>query len=115
MNSTDVRLRDRSWSGAGVAPRPPIERLLPALAASSLLAIDVGLVLAAFLLAYWVRFIAPEDGAAALGLEQYARIGLTVGLGTAVLFALQGLYDADHPRAWPARLHLIVSSVSTAL
>jgi exopolysaccharide biosynthesis polyprenyl glycosylphosphotransferase len=115
----EVPVQDRIWlaegSDAPLAPRARAERLLPLLSGASLLAVDVALVLAAFLLAYWIRFVVPDNEAAALGLEQYARMGLTVGLATAVLLALQGLYDAERSLAWPSRLHAIISSVSTAL
>jgi exopolysaccharide biosynthesis polyprenyl glycosylphosphotransferase len=100
-----------SWGAASSR----IARFLPLLTALCLLVVDMAVVLAAFLLAHWARFIAPEDEAAALGLEQYARMGLTVGLVTTILFALHGLYDAERHHSWAARLHLIVSSVSTAL
>jgi exopolysaccharide biosynthesis polyprenyl glycosylphosphotransferase len=119
MSSIEVPVHDRIWSGeagdAGIAHRARAERLLPMLSGACLLAIDVGLLLAAFLFAYWIRFVVPDDEVAALGLEQYARMGLTVSLTTAVLLALHGLYDAERPRAWPTRLHAIISSVSTAL
>ncbi len=119
MSSLEVPVQDHLWSGEGGDSRGAAysraERLLPVLSGTCLLVIDIALVLAAFLLAYWVRFIAPDNEAAALGLEQYARMGLIVGLGTALLFALQGLYDPDRSLAWPARLHAVVSSVSTAL
>src|SRR5215212_9060638 len=94
MNSVDVPIHDRTWHGedddGGLASHTRAERLLPVLSGACLLVLDVVLVLAAFLLAYWVRFIAPDHEAAALGLEQYGRMGLTVGLGTVGLFALQG-------------------------
>ncbi|MGH6915705.1 MAG: sugar transferase, partial [Geminicoccales bacterium] len=42
-------------------------------------------------------------------------MGLIVGLVTTVLFALHGMYDVDRAQGWFARLHFVVSSVSTAL
>jgi exopolysaccharide biosynthesis polyprenyl glycosylphosphotransferase len=76
---------------------------------------DLVLVVTAFLLAYWVRFIAPEAEAVALGLDEYFRIGLAVGLGTTLLLAGHGLYDGERALGWIGRLEAIVSAVSTAL
>jgi exopolysaccharide biosynthesis polyprenyl glycosylphosphotransferase len=90
-------------------------RLLPAGAALGLAVGDSGVVLGAFLLGHWLRFVAPGDEASALGLGEYAAIGSWVALVGAALFALHGFYDPDRPRAWAARLNLVVSSVSTAL
>ena len=99
------------WGGA----RTRIARFLPVLSAACLLTVDAAVVVSAFLLAHWARFIAPDDAAAALGLEQYGQMGLVVGGATVVLFALHGYYDPEHHRSWAAHLHLIVSTVSTAL
>jgi exopolysaccharide biosynthesis polyprenyl glycosylphosphotransferase len=90
-------------------------QLLPALAGMGLFAIDVAVILGAFVLAYWARSMAPNIAASEAGLDQYARAGLTVSLATALLFALNGLYNVDRPRLPLARLHLIASGVSTAL
>jgi exopolysaccharide biosynthesis polyprenyl glycosylphosphotransferase len=90
------------------------ERLLTMLTVGTSL-IDVGIVLGAFLLAYWVRFIVPEAEASALSLQEYARIGALVGLVTGALLALQGAYDTHRRLSWSARLHAVVSAISTAL
>jgi len=57
----------------------------------------------------------PDDEAAALGLHEYARTGALVGLATAWLFAIHGVYNRRRHLPWPSRLHVIVSAVSTAL
>ncbi|HEU5314573.1 MAG TPA: sugar transferase [Chloroflexota bacterium] len=100
---------------ARLAARDRLESVFSVVTSLCLLVGDVGLVYVAFLVAHWLRFVAPDAVAQALGLEQYARQGLLVGGLTAGLFMLHGLYDAERPRAWPVRLHLIVSSLSTAL
>lgn len=118
MSSVDVRVGEAAWSAAvddQQAAYSRAERWLPVLAEGCLLAVDVALVLAAFLIAYWLRFVVPDHEAVALGLGHYVGMGLMVGLLTAMLFGLHGFYDPDHPRPWPARLHTIVSSLSTAL
>jgi exopolysaccharide biosynthesis polyprenyl glycosylphosphotransferase len=76
---------------------------------------DATVGLGAFLLAYWVRFIAPDLEATALGLDEYARMGAIVSLVTVALFALHDFYDLDRPRSWLERAQLVVSTISTAL
>ncbi len=90
-------------------------RLLPIVTGWCLLAGDLAITTGAFLLAHWTRFVLPDDEAAALGLEQYARMGIVVGLLTALLFALHGLYDPEQRQAQGRLFHLCLSSVSTAL
>ena len=119
MSIVELRVNDGHFSGE-FAPewrttRSRAAHLLPGLSVVCLLAVDVLVVLGAFLLAYWVRFIAPDDEASALGLAQYVRMALGVGAGTAILFAVHGLYDQERPIDWPARLHAVLSAVSTAL
>src|SRR3954468_7937260 len=92
-----------------------IRQMLPAIARVVCLVVDVALILGAFLLAYWVRFIVPDAEATALGLEQYAIRGLVVGSVAVLLSAFHGFYDVDRPQRWFARLHVIISAVSTAL
>jgi exopolysaccharide biosynthesis polyprenyl glycosylphosphotransferase len=89
--------------------------VLPLATGPCLVALDVGLVLAAFLLAYWVRFVAPDDQGSALGLEEYIHAGLIIGVVSAALFAMRGLYDGDRRQAWAARGYTILSAFSTAL
>jgi exopolysaccharide biosynthesis polyprenyl glycosylphosphotransferase len=120
MSTMGLRVDDAAWSGVltddGTPAHSRAERLLPVVSGACLVTADIALVVAAFLLAHWVRFIAPDDEAAALSLEQYARMGLIVSLLTALMFAFHGLYDEDHRiQPWPARLHITVSAVSTAL
>ena len=90
------------------------ERLITALTVGTLI-VDVLLVLSAFLLAYWWRFIVPDDEASALGLHEYARMGMLVGLTTVVLLAFQGVYQPHKRLPWSGRLHVVVSAVSTSL
>jgi exopolysaccharide biosynthesis polyprenyl glycosylphosphotransferase len=92
-----------------------VEHLLPLLTGVCLVVTDIGLVVGAFLLAHWLRFIAADDTLSALGLDQYVLMASVIGLLTSGLFAFRGLYDAPRPYAWPTRLYTIVSAVSTAL
>ena len=77
--------------------------------------IDSLVVLGAFLLAHWARFILPDASGQAMGLDEYARIGLIVSLITVVLFAMNDLYDTERSPAWPVLLRSVLSSISTAL
>jgi exopolysaccharide biosynthesis polyprenyl glycosylphosphotransferase len=77
--------------------------------------VDSVLILGAFLLAYWARFVVPDASGEALGIEHYARMGLSVGLITVVLFVTHGLYDEERPPSFAACLRAVVSSISTAL
>jgi exopolysaccharide biosynthesis polyprenyl glycosylphosphotransferase len=117
--SLQLRIGDRSWAEAGTelppAARAQAARLLPIVAGVLLLGVDLALVVGAFMLAYWVRFIVPDAEAMALGQAEYLRMGAAVGLGTAVLFALQGLYDEQRALGWIGRGQVIISAVSTAL
>src|SRR4051812_27226793 len=90
-----------------------IVRVFPSLAVACALALDCTVVLASFLLAHWARFVVPDDGASALGLENYTKMGLFVSLGTIFIFAVHHFYDFEQPRRWTARIQLIVSAVST--
>ena len=90
------------------------ERLLTLLMVGTLL-VDVFVVLGAFLLAYWLRFIVSDDEASALGFHEYARTGSLISVVTVVLLGLHGMYDEHRQFSWPSRLHIIVSAISTAL
>jgi exopolysaccharide biosynthesis polyprenyl glycosylphosphotransferase len=101
-----------TWHAPASSTRP---RRLRIVGAGLWLAIfDTSVVLGAFLAAYWVRFVLPADAAAALGLEQYLRMGLTIGSIACALLAMHAMYRVRHPRPWPARFNAIVSAVSTA-
>ena len=113
MAAVDVRVRRREWPPASTGHW--LGQRLSLLAGACLVVVDALLVLGAFFVAYWVRFIAPELEATALGLDEYARMSAIVSLMTVAIFALHDFYDLDHPRSWFDRLQLIVSSVSTAL
>jgi exopolysaccharide biosynthesis polyprenyl glycosylphosphotransferase len=90
------------------------ERLLAALTLGTAL-VDVIVVLGGFLIAYWARFVVPDDEASALGLLEYTRTGLLVGISTVVLLASQGVYQPHRRLAWPGRFHSVVSAISTSL
>jgi exopolysaccharide biosynthesis polyprenyl glycosylphosphotransferase len=111
MSTLEVPASRPGWS----VPTAWVGRRLPRLAASVTIVGDALLVLGAFLLAHWVRFIAPDLEATALGLEEYARLGALVSLIVVVLFALHDFYDLDRPRSWLGRFQMIVSTVSTSL
>jgi exopolysaccharide biosynthesis polyprenyl glycosylphosphotransferase len=113
MSTVDVSVDRRPWSAAATGAW--LGRRLSRVTGAGLAAGDAVLVMVAFLLAYWVRFIVPDQEATALSLEEYVRIGVVVGLVTVVLFALHDFYDLDHRRSWLGRLQMIVSTVSTAL
>jgi exopolysaccharide biosynthesis polyprenyl glycosylphosphotransferase len=113
MSSVDFPVDRRGWSA--VASGAWLGRRLPLVAGASLVAVDATLVVLAFLVAYWVRFIVPDQEATALGLDEYARMGAVVSLVTVVLFAVHDFYDLDRPRSWLGRLQMIVSTLSTAL
>jgi len=89
------------------------QRALFAASVCALLAVDFGVVLGAFVLAYVLRFVMPADLVSALPLENYVRTGLVVGLIAMALLALQGLADLERGRSWPTRLRAIMSAIST--
>jgi FlaA1/EpsC-like NDP-sugar epimerase len=113
VSTVDVPVDRRPWSAAATGAW--LGRRLSVVAGAGLAAGDAVLVLLAFLLAYWVRFIAPDVEGIALGLDEYVRIGALVGIVTVVLFALHGFYDLDRPRSWLERFQMVLSTVSTAL
>lgn len=113
MSSVDFPVDRRGWST--VASGTWLGRRLSLVAGASLVAVDATLILLAFLVAYWVRFIVPDQEATALGLDEYARMGAVVSLVTVVLFGLHDFYELDRPRSWLGRLQMIVSTISTAL
>src|SRR5688572_29423922 len=87
-----------------------LARLLGPVAGAILITVDLLIVVGAFLLAHWARFVSPGVENSALGLEQYARIGVVVSLVNAVLLALDGWYDPDRVRGRFVRLRTLVSS-----
>jgi exopolysaccharide biosynthesis polyprenyl glycosylphosphotransferase len=118
MNVIDAGVVDQAWA----APRPTAhaddrraERLVPFLGGLCLIVGDACMLAGAFAFAYWARFVAPDDGAAALGLEQYIRMGVMVSLISIILLAAQGLYDEEHPLGWLSRTYRIASAVCIAL
>jgi exopolysaccharide biosynthesis polyprenyl glycosylphosphotransferase len=123
MSIVELRADGRVWPSSAPTTSFPstwpsrsrLERLLPVLTGACLFLVDIGLVIGGFMLAYWMRFVAADYELAALGLDEYFRVGSTVALLTSGLFALRGLYDQPRPVGWATRLHTIVSAVSTAL
>jgi len=113
MSTLNVQVARRAVSLAGT--NATVGRRVSVLSAAGVVLADALLVFGAFLLAHWVRFIVPDLEAAALSLEEYARMGAVVALVTVVLFALHSFYDLDRPRSWIERSQMIVSTVSTAL
>jgi exopolysaccharide biosynthesis polyprenyl glycosylphosphotransferase len=89
------------------------QRALFAASVCALLAVDFGIVLAAFVVAYVARFVIPADVESALAFEIYLRTGVTVGVIAVTLLALQGLADLERGRSWPTRLRAITSAIST--
>lgn len=89
------------------------QRALFAASVSLILAVDFGVVVAAFVLAYVLRFVAPGDVVSALPFENYLRTGLMAALVSVALLALQGLADLERVRSWPTRLRAITSAIST--
>jgi exopolysaccharide biosynthesis polyprenyl glycosylphosphotransferase len=122
MTTVDLPSSDRVWSASLTEPwttpvhtADRLERLLPALTGICLIVVDLALVMGAFVLAHWLRFIAADASLASLSIEQYMLMALTIAVVTSGLFAFRGMYDEPRPYAWPTRLYTIVSGVSTAL
>jgi exopolysaccharide biosynthesis polyprenyl glycosylphosphotransferase len=103
------------WSDAVAATDDRAERWLGPIASASLVVGDAVVITAAFVVAYWFRFIAPGDEASGLAPESYLSTGATVAALAIAVLALHGFYDASRPRAWPSTLQTIVSGVSTGL
>ena len=118
MSAVEPSMRDglfhAAFTDAGAPAVRAGERLVTAAIVACLL-LDVVVVLGAFLLAYWVRFVMPDDEASALGLQEYGRIGALVGLLTVLLLAVHGVYSRHHALHWSSRLHIVISAISTAL
>jgi exopolysaccharide biosynthesis polyprenyl glycosylphosphotransferase len=127
MSIAELSTDGPAWSPTSEAPLPSrnqaphwqtpsrLERWLTPLAGACLFTLDVSLVVCAFVIAYWLRFVVAANELAALGVEEYVRVGVIVGLATCGLFALRGQYETPRPTGWATRLHTVVSAVSTAL
>jgi exopolysaccharide biosynthesis polyprenyl glycosylphosphotransferase len=113
VNNTDTVIR-REWAdGIGAGARA--ERWLGPVSSAVLVVGDGLLVTAAFVVAYWLRFVAPSDEASGLALDEYVRMGANVSVLAVLVLALHGFYDAGRPRSWPATFQTAVSGVSTGL
>jgi exopolysaccharide biosynthesis polyprenyl glycosylphosphotransferase len=116
MTMLDVRADETEWlSDEKPAGGLTLRHMLPAVSAMCLVVVDIVVLVAAFLFAHWLRFVANGDETAALPVDDYARMALTIGCVMAGLLALHGLYNVDARPSWPKRLNAIVSAVSTAL
>src|ERR1700687_71381 len=118
MSSAQLEL-ERYFRPVAAPPRAAVQTrttsCIAALASWCTLSVDVVLVLTAFVVAYWLRFVAPGAQAEALGFDHYLWPALAIGLLTGVQLAMHSLYDEEHPKSWPTRLHAILSTVSIAL
>lgn len=76
---------------------------------------DALVVLSAFLIAYWVRFVVPDDEAVALGYFEYVRLASLVALAVVVLLGVQNVYQPHRRLSWSSRLQIVVSAISTSL
>ena len=118
MSAIEPALRDRVFHAAfaeGAAPKVTRgERLLSLLTLGTAV-VDALVVLGAFLLAYWVRFVVPDDEALALGLQEYVRLATLVAFTTVVLLGFQDVYQPHRRLPWPSQLHIVVSAISTSL
>ncbi|MFN0074163.1 MAG: sugar transferase [Chloroflexota bacterium] len=119
MSTADVPFRVTTWPHPGhrdsADRRELADGVLPMLFGVGTVLMDVAIIVGAFLLAYWLRFIVPDDSVSALGIEQYAVGGFLVGILTTASFGTHGFYDEDRPLLRLQRLRIIVSSVSTAI
>ncbi len=98
-----------------VAEAVRAERTLPLLATSVLLLGDGVILVGVFLVAHWLRFIAPHDEGAAVAYSNYVQTAATISAIAVGLFSFNGFYDPDRRHAWPTRLRVVVSCVSTAV
>jgi exopolysaccharide biosynthesis polyprenyl glycosylphosphotransferase len=98
-----------------IPSEPRVERLLPVVSGVIALLVTAGLLFAAFVVAYWVRFMAPDVTDAALGFEQYTRVAGMVATIATLLCATHGLLNFGRGTEWWTQLQAIVSSVSTAM
>ena len=99
---------------AGAFRTVPRGRMAVGVASVAMLfAVDVLMVTAAFMVAYFVRFVVSGSFTSALPVEHYVRTGLAVGIAAALLMPVQGLGELERRRSWPTRLRVITSSVST--
>jgi exopolysaccharide biosynthesis polyprenyl glycosylphosphotransferase len=119
MSTAELELQTGSASisttRAPSLDHPLAERVLSIAFGIGLLAADLLAVSGAFMFAFWMRFIAPDERVYAITPQDYAREALAVSVGTCFLFALHGLYDQERPLGWLKQLQAIASSLSTAL
>ena len=119
MSAVELRVSEGEWilpvAESDVNSHARMERLLPVIGGGCLALGDVATVVAAFLVAYWLRFTLPGDSSAALGFELYFEEGALVAVTTGILLLLQGLYGPGRAHGGLRHLQAIVSSVSTGL
>jgi exopolysaccharide biosynthesis polyprenyl glycosylphosphotransferase len=118
MSAVDPSLRSSAFHTAfdeGEAPSSVRGMRTLATLALATLVVDALVVVGAFLIAYWVRFVIPDDETSALGLQEYARLAVLVALMTVTLLGIQGVYQPRQRRSWLGRLQVVVSAISTSL
>src|SRR4051812_43228953 len=93
MTTLDLSTANRAWTPSvdqpWAIPTPSserLERLLPVLTGLCLLAVDLGLVVGAFMAAHWLRFLAADESLAALGVDQYVLMACVISVLTSGLF-----------------------------
>ncbi len=120
MSNLELGMSDRAWwqerieRGEHAGRRN--ERFLAFLWSLSLLLIDASVVVGAFLVAHWLRFVAVDGlGSAAVDIDRYVVMAFAISVVSAALFTAHGLYDVERRIWWPKRLYVIVSVISVAL
>jgi exopolysaccharide biosynthesis polyprenyl glycosylphosphotransferase len=119
MSVAELRAPERAWVAPVIAlptrAHRRAERLLPLAAGLLWLLGDIAAVVAAFMVAHWLRFVMPGDPETALGTEIYLRQSAVMAGATAVLFLLQGFYDESRLHGGLRRVHHVTSALSSAL
>src|SRR5688572_33047244 len=97
MSVAELRVVEPAWPDPArdVAARRHhrAEGMLPFLVGIGWLLGDLAVVIGAFMVAHWLRFVMTNDPESALGIELYVRQGGVVALATGVQFLLHGFYD----------------------
>jgi exopolysaccharide biosynthesis polyprenyl glycosylphosphotransferase len=119
MTTAELRIEDETMLGQAriesvwPSAQRTRGRILPVAAAVTVVLVDVGLVAAAFMLAYLARF--SDESIPTLGLDRYIRLAALAGGLASLLFTTHSLYEFERPQSWALRLRGIISSSATAL